>query len=246
MSVQVGDMVLYRFSEKDAKLLKERRQASTVLRARSFANVGAALSLEPSEYGNRPDAENPWPAVVVAVWSEEYKPGRTPVNLKVFCDGEGDFWVTSVCEGEEDGQFVPHRPVPVQEPGSNLLSFPEALALVEQGCVVARLAWPAGDTVFADGCIRRHVEAENTAFGYTSPREDVNATDWYVVRVNVQVQRDEGKTATERRGHKHSTRRDCITVLCEKARDATEGSEAAAFAQAALSLANTLDQLKGL
>jgi hypothetical protein len=39
------------------------------------------------------------PAVVVAVW------GPTTLNLKVIRDGEGELWVTSVLEGEHEGNW---------------------------------------------------------------------------------------------------------------------------------------------
>jgi hypothetical protein len=48
---------------------------------------------------------NVLPAIIVQVWSEDC------VNLKVFCDGPVDAWVTSVPKGTDEGywQYIPER-----------------------------------------------------------------------------------------------------------------------------------------
>jgi hypothetical protein len=41
-------------------------------------------------------------AVIVRIWDT---PGPAMVNLQVLIDGQATYWVTSRCEGDEDGKW---------------------------------------------------------------------------------------------------------------------------------------------
>lgn len=49
------------------------------------------------------NAQDILPGKIVAVWGDQ--PGSA-VNAKVFLDGQGDIWKTSISHGDGEGQFT--------------------------------------------------------------------------------------------------------------------------------------------
>lgn len=80
----IGQIVLYRLSEYDAKNIDVRQPQAD----------------EAGGYLRNPVAEGQvLPAVVVATF------GGAAANLKVLLDGAGDYWATSRTEGDQPGQW---------------------------------------------------------------------------------------------------------------------------------------------
>ena len=55
--------------------------------------------------GNSASEGQEFPMVVVRVWTDEFGPGKPGVNGQAFLDGNDALWVTSVGEGDGDGQW---------------------------------------------------------------------------------------------------------------------------------------------
>lgn len=84
----IGRIVHYRLNETDANRINARRD-------------------EDPTTGNRVEAGQDYPAIVVRTWS-------TSVNLKVFLDGKDTYWATSkqwaTAQQDGDGQGCWHWP----------------------------------------------------------------------------------------------------------------------------------------
>lgn len=108
MEPTIGRVLHYKLSEKDAEQINRRRTTS--------AEIGKLIAIDsfpPSwpkgaqahigNYANRGDV---LPLHVVRVWPDECGPGKTGVNGQVLLDGNDVLWVTSVCEGDGEGQWM--------------------------------------------------------------------------------------------------------------------------------------------
>ncbi len=84
MNPIVGTTVIYTLTEQDAVAINNTPHAK-----------------------NAAHAGDHYPALVVRAWSDDENP---LVQLKVFYDGTGSYWATSVNYGDGERQW--HRPVP--------------------------------------------------------------------------------------------------------------------------------------
>lgn len=85
MTPTIGRIVHYTLSEYDAEQIE--RQRPQVVDGRQVRN-----SAQPGDV---------FPALIVRAW-----PQSICVNLKIFFDGEGEYWATSRNEGDGPGQWA--------------------------------------------------------------------------------------------------------------------------------------------
>ncbi len=100
MEPTVGRIVQYRLTEKDAALINNWRTDWQ----RNGLCLDKPLGVQ-AHRGNYMQAGQIVPLLIVAVWPEEYGPGKPGVNGQAFMDGSDTLWVTSVAEGTENGQW---------------------------------------------------------------------------------------------------------------------------------------------
>lgn len=89
VEVRSGDIVHYRLSEQDCRIIGER----VFIRP----EIGGGLYFPI----NKPEQGQHYPMIVVVAHSAE------SVNGQVFLDGAMTHWTTSVVKGESEGQWLP-------------------------------------------------------------------------------------------------------------------------------------------
>ncbi len=103
-----GRIVHYKLSHNDAEQINRRRTSSTSI-AERIPTEAWPLGAQ-AHIGNRPSQGDVVPLMIVRVWPDEGGPGVPGVNGQAILDGNDVLWVTSVHEGEGEGQwFWPPR-----------------------------------------------------------------------------------------------------------------------------------------
>lgn len=103
MQPTIGRIVHYRLTENDAKQVNRRRTDGNSIRERIDSEkwpIGAQAHI-----GNPAFAGEVVPLVIVHVWPHEFGKDVDGVNGQALLDGNDSLWVTSVREGEENGQW---------------------------------------------------------------------------------------------------------------------------------------------
>lgn len=90
----LGRVVLYKITRADAQSINARREDAEMNRP------GDKRSGVMVHVGNRAHHGDVYAADVVRVWNE------SSVNLQVKLDGNDLFWVTSVAQGEDEGEWT--------------------------------------------------------------------------------------------------------------------------------------------
>lgn len=70
-----------------------------------LTRADASKASLPRDGGNPHEAGQVLPLVVCRIFEDEYGPGVPGVNGQVLVDGRGSLWVTSIQEGEGEGQW---------------------------------------------------------------------------------------------------------------------------------------------
>lgn len=81
-----GRIINYRLSGDDVKEIDVKRRVT-------------------NQHGNPVSAGDTVPAIITAVFENEFGPEVYGLNLKLFLDGEDTHWVTSRKEGSETGEW---------------------------------------------------------------------------------------------------------------------------------------------
>ena len=100
MKPTIGRIVHYKLSPEDAAQIMRRRTSGASISDRIKAEkwpLGAQAHI-----GNDVYNDLVLPAMIVAVWPDEFNP---PCNLQVFLDGCDVYWATSRREGAEPGTW---------------------------------------------------------------------------------------------------------------------------------------------
>jgi hypothetical protein len=123
----IGRVIHYRPTEEQAAAVNRRREHFASAQSREAWPPGAQAHV-----GNRVRAGQPYPAIVTAVWPEEFGKDTVGVNAQVLLDGSDSFWITSVREGTEAGtwEWPPYVGPPKQEAGSDLPPLPNGEPVV--------------------------------------------------------------------------------------------------------------------
>jgi hypothetical protein len=104
MEPTIGRVLHYKLSENDAEQINRRRTTSSAIAER--IETGTWPLGAQAHIGNAAHAGDVLPLHVVRVWPDECGPGKTGVNGQVLLDGNDALWVTSVCEGDGEGQWM--------------------------------------------------------------------------------------------------------------------------------------------
>ena len=103
MKVSIGRIVHYKLTENDVAQVSRRRTTGTSIAERIKEEkwpLGAQAHI-----GNPLSAGQVLPLVACVIWPNEYGEGVPGVNGQVLLDGNDTLWVTSIKEGEENGQW---------------------------------------------------------------------------------------------------------------------------------------------
>ena len=95
---ELGDIVLYKVSEADAKATNKRRKDAKNLNAAGVTLASQELG-PVIHIGNELHEGDIFPGIVVRKWSE------IGYQLQVFLDGNDILWATSVGEGDKVREF---------------------------------------------------------------------------------------------------------------------------------------------
>lgn len=99
----VGRIVHYKLSAADADSVNRRRTSGAAIHDRMQADkwpVGAQAHI-----GNGALEGDVLPLIIARVWPNEFGEGIPGVNGQVLLDGNDQFWVTSIKEGSDPGQW---------------------------------------------------------------------------------------------------------------------------------------------
>ena len=103
MKISIGRIILYRLTEKDIEQITRRRTTGASIAERikdekwpvgAQAHIGSPLSVG-----------QVLPMIACVIWPHEYGTDVPGVNGQVMLDGNDTLWVTSIKEGEENGQW---------------------------------------------------------------------------------------------------------------------------------------------
>lgn len=99
-TLAIGRIVLYTLTAIDAELINKRRNDATINLHIHRANGNGVVI----HYGNTVKTGDVLPMIIIRINA----PGLPfeSVNGKVFLDGNDDFWVTSIHEGNVEGTFA--------------------------------------------------------------------------------------------------------------------------------------------
>lgn len=97
----IGRIVHYKLNEQAAAQINKRRADAGNLNAAGVTLASQGLGPQ-IHVGNRVEAGDVYPAIVVRRWSDVPTP---VIQLQVFLDGNDTYWATSVPEGDFEGNW---------------------------------------------------------------------------------------------------------------------------------------------
>jgi hypothetical protein len=103
MKPSIGRIVIYKITDEQAKQINRRRTDGASIAERIKSEkwpIGAQAHIGNSAYPGEG-----YPLIAVRIWPDEYGPGVSGVNGQVLLDANDVLWVTSVGEGNENGQW---------------------------------------------------------------------------------------------------------------------------------------------
>lgn len=99
----VGRIVHYKLSRVAVEQIIRRRTTSSSIADR-IKDAKWPLGVQ-AHIGNAVTVGEIYPLVIVRVWPDEFGPGVHGINGQVLLDGCDQFWVTSVREGNDVGEW---------------------------------------------------------------------------------------------------------------------------------------------